>query len=65
MASREPAQRLRLVTASVAAGNRPAMNSALIDSVVMAPRTTIEVLGGTVSPMIADADRTAASRSRL
>jgi hypothetical protein len=47
-------------TATTAAGMTPPTNSAAIDSVVTEPSTSMAMLGGTVSPIAADAARTAA-----
>lgn len=47
-----------------AAGIRPARNSVVVDSVVIDPMTRSTMLGGMVSPMIAEAESTATTSPR-
>ena len=47
-----------------AAGMNPARNSVVVDRVVMEPITSSTMLGGIVSPMMADAESTATTSPR-
>ncbi|MCY1236223.1 hypothetical protein D9M72_488690 [compost metagenome] len=47
-----------------AAGTKPARNSVVVEMVVMDPRISSTMLGGMVSPMMAEADRTATTSPR-